>query len=99
MTDIDDDLDMDLWMEMTDAEHEAILAHEMRRYNEWWDKLTPLQQYRVNRRSAIEGCLVWRRSIRAGWTGEFFDGQLRNRQIRLLKLRIWRSTGVYPGSA
>lgn len=108
MIDEDDDLDWDLWMEMTDAEHDAILARETRRYNEWWDSLTPLQQYRSSRRGAarrgaLEGCLTWRKSIAwmgaANEPGGFFDEQLRNRQKRLVKLRIWRTTGVYPGSA
>lgn len=99
MTDEDDEIDMDLWMEMTDAEHEAILAQETQRYNEWWDSLTPLQRYRSSRRSALEGCLIWRKSIRSGWSGEFFEGQLRSRQKRLLKLRIELATGQYPGSA
>jgi hypothetical protein len=97
----DDDLDMDLWMEMTDAEREAILAHEMRQYNEWWDRLTPLQRYRHSRGRALEGCLIWRKSSRQFGDGltDFFHEQLRSRQRRLLKLRIQRSTGFYPGSA
>ncbi len=97
----DDDLDWDEWMEMSDAEHEAILAREMRLYNEWWDSLTPLQQYRRSRATALEGCLIWRKTIRqfnAG-PGDFFWEQLRQRQLRLVKLRVWRATGTYPGSA
>jgi hypothetical protein len=101
MTDQDDDVDMDLWMEMSDAEHDAILAYEIRRYNEWWDRLTPLQRYRSCRRSALDGCLVWRKSheqFGEGLSG-FFMEQLRNRQKRLVKLRIELATGSYPGSA
>jgi hypothetical protein len=93
----DDDIDMDEWMQMSDAEHDAVLEREMRIYYEWWDSLTPLQQYRHSRRRALEGCLVWRQSI--GIFGEGMREYLRQRQIRLVKLRVWRATGIYPGSA
>lgn len=84
---------------MSEAEVDAVLEREMAAYNRWWDSLTPLQRYRISRSSALEGCLVWRRSIRSGLDSEFFVEQLRNRQKRLVKLRIERATGVYPGSA
>jgi hypothetical protein len=95
----DDDLDWDEWMEMTDAQQEAALEREMQLYNEWWDSLTPLEQYRHSRRSAVEGCLVWRKSMRALGGGDFLREYLRQRQLRLVKLRVWRATGAYPGSA
>lgn len=89
---------------MTEAQQEAEIAREMAAYNEWWDGLTPLRRYRISRRSALEGCMVWRRTIRS-LGGEprdpddFFVQQLRQRQKRLLKLRIERATGVRPGTA
>lgn len=93
----DDDLDWDEWMQMTDAQQDAALEREMQIYNEWWDSLTPLEQYRSSRRTTLEGCLVYRKAMRS--LGDFMREYLRQRQIRLVKLRVWRATGAYPGSA
>lgn len=97
----DDDFEerFEEFSKLTEAQVEAVLEREMAQYAKWWDSLTPLQQYRRSRRSALEGCMAWRRLIRQGWCVELFTGYLRKRQKRLLKLRIQRATGVYPGSA
>ena len=102
MADVDDDDFEERFEEfcaMSEAEVEAVLEREMAAYNRWWDSLPPLRQYQVSRGMALEGCRNWRKLIRQGWCVELFTGYLRDRQKRLVKLRIERSTGVYPGSA
>jgi hypothetical protein len=97
----DEDLDWAEWMKLTDEQADAIVHAEEKRYYEWFDSLTPLQRYRCSRGRALEGCLVWRKShaqFGEGLSG-FFMEQLRNRQKRLVKLRIELATGTYPGSA
>lgn len=85
---------------MSEAEVDAALEREMAAYDKWYDSLTPLQQYRHSRRLAVENCRGWRKLTRENpWmSGEYWNRQQRDRQIRLVKLRIWRVTGVYPGS-
>lgn len=101
MADVDDDFEerFEKFCAMSEAAVEAELEREMAAYNRWWDGLTPLQQYRSSRHGALEGCRNWRKLIRQGWCVELFTEYLRNRQKRLVKLRIEHSTGVYPGSA
>lgn len=101
MTDQDDDFEerFEEFCSMSEAQVDAVLEREMAAYNRWWDSLTPLRRYQISRRSALEGCMAWRRSIRQGWCVELFTGYLRDRQKRLLGLRIERATGSYPGSA
>ncbi|MCP1852754.1 MULTISPECIES: hypothetical protein [unclassified Bradyrhizobium] len=97
----DDDFEerFEEFCELTDDQVDAVLEREMAEYVRWWNTLTAIQQYRISRRTAVEGCLTWRKTIRAGFDSEFFLEQLRSRQKRLLKLRIELATGVYPGSA
>lgn len=99
MTDmLDDDVAMEDWMQMSDAERDAILEREMRAYNEWYDRLTPLQRYRRSRGINVRLCRDWRRHLKT-LEIEVFREHLRSAQIRLLKLRIQRATGIYPGQA
>lgn len=94
----DDDLDWEEWMEMSDAQHDAILERTMREYSQWLDRLTLKQRVAHHRKNALRGCLTWRKLMREHGL-DFAVTYLRERQISLLKLRQWRLTGVYPGSA
>ncbi len=95
-----DDADWDEWMQLPEEEIDARVERAEREYFEWLDNLTPDQRYRYDRQRAVEACIKWRKLCRnAGLIGEFWTSQLRERQMRLLKLRIWRATGTYPGSA
>ncbi len=84
---------------MTEEQVEAVLQREMAEYARWWDGLTPLRRYRIGRRGALRSCRNWRKLVRQGWCVELFTEYLRDGQKRLLKLRIERATGTYPGSA
>lgn len=94
---MDDDIELDLWFEMTEAEQDAELAAAEARHLEWWNSMTRLQQYRSCRRSAVEGCLKWRQIILPAFP--FLRDHLKQRQITMVKLRHWHSTGIYPGEA
>lgn len=105
MTDIDDDDDFEERFEefcaMTEAEQEAELAREMAAYDRWINSMTPIELYRFHRRSAVFGCKTWRNTIEMlkAEPGSIFHDFLRERQKRLLKLRIERATGIRPGTA
>ena len=103
MSDEDDDhdLDMEEWFEMTDAQHDAVLDREMAAHTRWWNSLSTAEQIASSRRRAVKNCLSWRRSVSkfgVAMNG-FWLEQLRLRQTRLLKIRAWRVSGVYPGDA
>lgn len=99
----DDDFEerFEEFCELTEEQVEAVLEREMAEYVKWWKTLTALQQYRLGRRSALEGCITWRKTIKmlSCEAGSFFHEQLRCRQKRLVKLRIELTTGICPGSA
>lgn len=98
MSDDDDEIDMDEWMAMSDAEIERECDIAMREYNEWWDSLSIAEQIAISRRRAVEQCLKWRKLIRENdW--DFMREDLRRTQVRLLKIREWRRTGQFPASA
>lgn len=99
--DDDDELLWEEFMKMSDDQIEAELERLVKEQNEWFEAMPFLEQYRYCRRRAVENCLRWRKLLRenAWMQGEFGDSHLRDRQVRLVKLRIWFSTGMMPGSA
>ena len=95
----DDEVDMDEWMAMSDAEQQREIDASMRALEEVYARLTPLQRYRGSRRRALGLCIGWRNHIRENFIPDFAREHLRKAQIRLVKLRIERATGAYPGEA
>jgi hypothetical protein len=73
-----------------DPEMERMIAD----INAWPDHV----RFAVSRRFNVEHCLIWRRKIRKGGGDiEMMRFLHRQCQKKLLKLRIWRATGRYPG--
>lgn len=97
--DDEDEIDIDEWMEMSDEEQDRELDTAMRQLSETYARLTPLQRYRGARRNALRLCIGWRQKLRDGFIPELSREYLRKAQIRLVKLRIERATGSYPGEA
>ena len=99
----DDALDWDEWMELSDAEQEAIVDREMAAYSRWYDGLTLAGQIAHCRRGTLDNCRSARRLIRLPHCPEIIRRtsreSLKAAQVRLLKIRIWRATGSRPGSA
>jgi hypothetical protein len=100
---IDDDIAMEEWMDMTEAQQDAALNREMDKYNRWYDHLTLKQKIRVDTRSAMRSIKENRRRLQTPElctieyvVGLWRDG-LRRGQLRLVKIRAWRATGIYPG--
>jgi hypothetical protein len=93
------------WMGMTDAQQHAEIEREMSKYERWYDSLTLAQQVRVETRNALRRIRENRGRLRdpSLCTIEYAVGLwkegIRRNQRRLVKIRIWRSTGVYPGEA
>jgi hypothetical protein len=103
MTDEDEDIDMDEWFAMSDAERDAIEAREWAKYERWRDSLTVAQEIRVDTRSALRSIMENRRRLQnpalctIPFVVNLWREGIRRNQRRLVKLRIWRSTGTYPG--
>lgn len=102
---LDDDEAMEKWMAMSEVEQDAEIAREMDKYNRWYDSLTFRQQIRVHTVRAMRSIKENRRRLRDPKlctieyvVGLWQDGIRRN-QKNLVKIRVWRSTGVYPGEA
>lgn len=93
-----DDDDFETWMELTLDEQEEICRREERRYNKWFSGLPFAEQFARHRRSAVQSCLMWRGPV-SMLCPALSRESLREAQIRLLKLRTWRATGTYPGTA
>ena len=94
-----DDPEMDEWLQLTAAQQDARVEASWRQYAEFRASLTPDQTYAVDRRHGVEGCLSIRKLMRQHDFLAFMVGDLKQRQIRLVKLREWRRTGIYPGEA
>lgn len=105
MDDIEDELRWEEWMQLSDEQTEAICDRHMKRYVDWVSSMTPTQWYRYQRRSALRSLREGRKFLAdpALHRIECIDQMQRERikanRLRLLKLRIFRSTGTYPGSA
>jgi recombinational DNA repair protein RecT len=92
-------------MAKTDAQQEAEINREMDKYDRWYNSLTVQQQIRVERGAALRRIMENRVRLRNPKlctveyiVGMWKDGVRRN-QRRLVKIRAWRSTGIYPGEA
>lgn len=102
---LDDDVAMEEWMAKTDAQQEAEINREIDKYNRWYDSLTMQQQIRVDTNRAMRSIMENRRRLRDPklCTIEYVVGLwkegLRRNQRQLVKIRTWRSTGIYPGEA
>jgi len=93
-----DDLEMEEWLALSDGQQQVMLDRKMAAFKRWFDRLSTAEQITYCTRRALKNCAQWRRLMRrlpaGGWSRE----HLRTIQMRLLKLRTWRQTGVYPGS-
>lgn len=101
-----DDLTEDDFMEMSEADMakvDAMLDQELEHFDRWYRGLSFKGKIAYNRREALRAIGETRRRLHdpkfAGieFLLEMTRASLRRQQIRLVKIRIWRSTGIYPG--
>jgi hypothetical protein len=103
--DNDDDMEWDEWMAMTDAQRDATERRVMGEYRRFIDAMTPAQYYRYQRWSWLRILSERREFLRNPAVSriEIIDQitleSIGRARLALAKLRIWRSTGVYPGEA
>jgi hypothetical protein len=86
------------WLEMSDAEQDAELNSAMREYEKMLDSMPLRERISHHVGMCLRTCANWRRLIR-DHDFDFAKDHLKQCQLRLAKLRIWRQTGIYPGSA
>lgn len=102
---------MEMSDEESDKLLDAELTVAVQKYNAWWSKLSLAEQIAHRRRTALRSCITCRILMRQwpipkDWNetenGEYFmytnaKKNLRKTQMRLLMIREWRKTGIYPG--
>lgn len=95
---IDDDVDWDEWMKLSDDQQDAIVNREMKAYGEMLDEMSPDELYRYKRQFILGTLKRSRAGIRLhAWTAEsLMRHVIRPSQKNLLALRIWRQTGAWP---
>jgi hypothetical protein len=102
---LSDDVAMEEWMAKTDAQQQTEIDREVDKYDRWYDSLTLSQQIQVERGAALRRIMENRARLRRPelCTIEYVVGLwnqgIRRNQMRLVKIRAWRSTGIYPGEA
>lgn len=105
VADDDDDVDLEEWLDLTDEQQTAMLDREMMALQRKLDAMTIPQQVAHHRYFVLKSIMDNRRRLKTPhlctipiivqcWR----DG-IKRCQKRLLKLRIWRATGTYPGDA
>jgi hypothetical protein len=95
---VEDDIEMEEWLEMSEAQQNAALERAMREYGRMIDAMPEKDRIRHFIRGALANCRSYRRTLKV-LDIDIIRQHLRGCQHRLLKLRIWRQTGIYPGSA
>lgn len=102
---IDDD-EFEYWFNASESEiarEEARINAELVELERRLAKLPIARQVAYHRRNALQSILKNRHRLRTHNTieciNEMWREHIRHRQLELVKLRVWRSTGVYPGSA
>jgi hypothetical protein len=95
MSNDEDDLDWEEWMEMSDEQHEAILDRMMKQHEANLARLNRLQLYQYYRARRLELCLKQRKMARE-WP-EIFGPMLRSTQRRLVEARVEYWTGAEVG--
>jgi hypothetical protein len=88
------------------ATDKSALDAETLEYIRRYEAMPAAWQIADQRRRALETLLRWRQQLAkapvifddgASFDAAFFRKRIRENQIRLLKLRAWRITGVKPG--
>lgn len=86
MDDVDDDLEWEEFMSMSDSQTDAMLDRMMKEHSARLDALSPLQLYRYRRSTRLELCGKQRRLERE--FPEIFTPMRRATQRRLLEARM-----------
>jgi hypothetical protein len=98
-----DDIEWVEWLELTDDQQEATIDREMAALQRKLDAMTLRQQVVHHRHFVLESIRENRARLRNPELArieiidQLWRDHIRRSQLRLLKLRIWRSTGIYPG--
>ena len=95
----EDELEAEEFYAMSDAQQDAAVEREMKRYYAALDRLSPLQLYQYRRQRTLDLILKQRRLVKEFPGVDSFRDMLRSAQRRLL---IWRTeyrTGSPVGSA
>ncbi len=95
----DDEARWEDWLELTEAQQDATLDREMAEYGRWIDSLTESQRQARSVRSWLAICVRYRRILKKMPEMTFIRERLRDSQRHLLKIKIWKATGTYPGEA
>lgn len=99
-----DDLEWEDWLKLTDAQQDAACEREERKFFAMLEAMPLRRRVAYERGSTLRSLAQARRILADPLLGqmEFMQTMQRKRiadcRIRLVKLRVWRATGQYPGS-
>jgi len=101
--DDDDDLDWEDWLKLTDEQQEAAITYEVAELKRKFDAMTISKQIAHNRYFILRHIRMNRARLNdpklnhIDAINQIWAGSIKRSQMRLLKLRTWRTTGIYPG--
>lgn len=93
---VEEDLYWEEFEQLSDAEADAILEVELRKFSDMIQSMDKDQLYSYRRRTRLDLCVRQRKLARQF---EFFTPRLKETQLRLLAARIEWKTGHAPGNA
>lgn len=88
----------ELWKELSAAAQEREIFSAAEEYHAWMRSLSPSRRWAERRRAELNVARAYRAAFREVPIEPFQEG-LKRSQMRLLKLRIERATGLVPGQA
>lgn len=100
-----DEAEWDRWMTLSDAQMDAEVEAEDRKFTEFLDAMTPLQSYRYWRHFILTSIMENRRRLvdpklaRIAIVDQMFRDGIKRSQHSLLKHRHHLRTGIWPGEA
>ena len=89
---IEDEVDWDEWLAMSEAQREAALQNELKDYYTWLDSMDMKQYYKYKRGFVLHTIRGWRHILKT-MDIEFVRERLKISQRRLVALRQFRVTG------
>lgn len=104
----EDDEEWEYWINASDEEvecEEARIDSELRALHRKLDAMTVQQQVAHHRHFLLQDLLKNRQRLRdpklntIECISQMWRDSIKRCQVRLCKLRTWRSTGIYPGEA
>lgn len=88
--------DMEEFFELSAAEQDRAIQKSWRELVEASNQTPPARMQAIRRRNCLRHCMSCRLLLRQHPDWGFLKKMLKEAQMRLVKVRVWRATGHYP---